>query len=119
MAAVVLFRGVEHVMEWTDSQSLHLSPRDGRGAPVKEMFPEDVYEPIQVAMDEAYHSGHRVRIPYVGGWFIADPRRDASGLVFGVATVWVASQQLAVAPPEQSPDRQSDPAHLEEAEAAR
>lgn len=103
MAVVVLFRGPEHVMEWSDDEGLRLSPRDGRGVPVREAFPEETYRPIQAAMDEAYRTGRRVRVKRPHGIFIADPRRDDDGDVFGVATVWVSEVELLLLPPREPP----------------
>jgi hypothetical protein len=111
MAAIVLFRGPEHVMEWTDDDALGRSPRDGRGIPVREAFPEDTYRPLQTAMDEAYATGRRVRVQRPGGLFIADPRRDDDGNVWGVATVWVSEAEL-LSLPRSGPDRRQD--HLQD-----
>jgi hypothetical protein len=97
-----------HVMEWTNEENLAVLPRDGRGIPVREAYPEPEYAGIQALMDEAYATGKRRWQPYPGAWLIVDPRLDASGRVVGVATAFVVTaDQPVVTRPRLLPDLQS------------
>lgn len=89
--AVALFRGPMHVLEYADEDVLRLSPRDGRGIPVREAFPEEAYIPVQAAMDECFRSGETLELQRLTGSLILVPRRDGRGRVFGVATHFEAA----------------------------
>lgn len=97
MPAVVLFKGPFHVMEYADEEAIAFSGRDGRGMPVREVFPEERWAPIQAAMDEAYRSGAIIRLDRPLGTVILGPRFDARGRVCGVATWFQLSHRPAVA----------------------
>lgn len=86
MPAVVLFRGPYHVMEWANEEAIALAQRDGRGAPVREVFPEPYWAEVQEAMDEVWRSGEIIRLNRPLGTMLLCPRLDERGHVFGVAT---------------------------------
>ena len=91
MAAVALFRGLAHVMEWADPEVLNLAERDGRGMPVKEGYPEPHWRDTQAAMDEVYVTGRTVVIRRPLGLLVVNPRVDARGRIFGVSTWFQAA----------------------------
>jgi hypothetical protein len=86
MPAVVLFRGPYHVMEYANEEALALAQRDGRGAPVREVFPEPYWAEVQEAMDEVWRSGEVMRLNRPLGTMLLCPRVDDRGHVAGVAT---------------------------------
>jgi hypothetical protein len=94
MPAVTLFRGPYHVMEYADDEALMFAQRDGRGAPVRELFPESYWVDVQAAMDEVFRAGVIIRLARPLGTLILGSRRDARGRVFGVASYF----RLAPAP---------------------
>jgi hypothetical protein len=101
-------------MDWTNEENLVVMPRDGRGIPVREAFPEPEWLPIQAMMDEVYRSGLRRWRAFPDAWLIVDPRRDAYGRVIGVATAYVPMNQ-PVLRPRLLPDLQSPALPPEEA----
>lgn len=103
MAAVTLFRGPFHVMEWCDEETIAIGGRDGRGAPVGEMFPEPEWVEVQAAMDEAYRSGAIITLALPHGYLVLGPRLDERGKVYGVASWFLLSPQPAAVPPRTSP----------------
>lgn len=110
MPAVTLFRGPYHVMEWCDEETIAIGGRDGRGAPVREMFPEPEWAEVQAAMDEAYRSGAIITLALPHGLLVLGPRVDERGRVYGVASWFLLSPQPADAPPRSMPP---EPALLE------
>lgn len=89
MAAIVLFRGPGHVMEWANEEVAGLAPRVAIGAPVTEGYPEEGYKPVQAAMSECFHTGRPVILARPLGTMVVLPRLDDRRRVFGVAT-WFA-----------------------------
>jgi hypothetical protein len=86
MAAIVLFRGPGHVMEWCNDEVASLAPRVAIGAPVTEGYPEEGYKPVQAAMSECFHTGRPVILARPLGTLVVLPRLDDRRHVFGVAT---------------------------------
>ena len=86
MAAIVLFRGPGHVMEWANEEVASLAPRIAIGAPVTEGYPEEGYKPVQAAMSECFHTGRPVILVRPLGTLVVLPRLDDRRHVFGVAT---------------------------------
>jgi len=99
MPAVALFRGPFHVMEYADPQVLVLGGRDGRGAPVREMYAEAQWAEVQATMDEVYRSGELIMLDRPLGTLVLGPRIDDHGRVFGVASWFQPSPQLVGARP--------------------
>ena len=93
MSPVALFRGPCHVMEYATPEVIEISGRDGRGAPVREIYDDPKYADIQAAMDEAWRSGGFVKLTWPRGTLLIGPRIDERGLVFGVATYFRFAQQ--------------------------
>ena len=105
MAAIALFRGPYHVMEWCNEENLALMIRDGRGIPVREAFPEPEYEAIQAAMDGVYRSGTVTQLALSTGDLLIGPRSDDRGRVFGVRTWFRLAPVPLGAPRHPSPAR--------------
>ena len=111
MAAIALFRGPYHVMEWCNEELLELFPRDGRGIPVREAFPEEAFRDAQTAMDDCFHSGRYIKLDRPIGVLWLCPRRDDRGRVYGVASHFQPS-------PIAAPRLTLLPEHLKEAQRA-
>ena len=86
MSAIALFRGPHHIMDWCNEEQLELVPRDGRGIPVREAFPESTFRETQTAMDDCFHSGRYVKLVRPHGVLWLCPRRDDRSRVYGVAS---------------------------------
>lgn len=99
VVAVTLFRGPFHVMEWCDEETIRIGGRDGRGAPVGEMFPEPEWFDIQAAMDETYRSGRILTLGLPHGILVLGPRTDERGRVYGVASWFLLSPRPVDVPP--------------------
>jgi hypothetical protein len=117
MSSVALFRGPNHVMEWCDEETIAIGGRDGRGAPVREMFPEQAWAEAQAAMDVVWRTGSVIRLNRPHGLLILMPRVDESGHVFGVATYLQLAPQLASTLDPES--RAELPVHQGQARASR
>jgi hypothetical protein len=99
-AAIGLFRGSMHVMEWANETLLALVPRECVGIPVRECFPEDEFAETQAAMDDCLRSGEYIRLVRPLGTLWLGPRHDARGRVYGVASHFELSPlPPAVLPP--------------------
>ncbi len=98
MPATALFRGPAHVMEYADDEVIAAGQRDGRGVPVREMFPEPEWAKVQAAMDRVFRSGSCIRMAHRGGTILLCPRVDSRGRVFGVASYYRADLVIPVAP---------------------
>lgn len=101
MAAIALFRGRGHVMEWRNAEVLAIAPRDGLDAPVREQYPEPEYAETQAAMDECLNTGRPVMLSRPLGILVCVPRKDDRGRTFGVGTWFevAASPRLRRLPP--------------------
>lgn len=88
MAAIALFRGRMHVMDWCNDELLEFAGRDGRGMPVSEAFPETMFAPVQAAMDEVFVTGATITMPRPHGLLVLGPRFDARGRIAGVASYY-------------------------------
>jgi hypothetical protein len=97
MAAIALFRGPGHVMEYRNAEQLAVAPRDGLGAPVREEFPEPKFIEIQAAMDECFVTGRTITMSRPWGWLVVLPRLRADGRILGVAT-WFDLAQVQPRP---------------------
>lgn len=99
MPSVALFKGPFHVMEYADPEVLTFGGRDGRGAPVREIYDEPWWADAQAAMDDVYRSGEIITLARPLGILVLGPRRDAHGRVYGVASWFRLSPQPVAAPP--------------------
>ena len=99
MAAIALFRGPSHVLEWGNEEFLAFVPREGRGMPVREAFPEEQFRDTQATMDEVFLTGRTLILPRPLGVLVVAPRH-ADGRVRGVSTYFeLAPHALAPRPP--------------------
>jgi len=86
-------------MEFCNDELLALSPRDGRGMPAREAFPEERYTELQAVMDDCFHSGTIRKMSHPLGVLIVAPRTDARDRVCGVATYFAAVPRPLPVPP--------------------
>lgn len=93
-AAVGLFRGPGHVVEYVNDELRRWAPAfvDPTGMPAFEAFiiPN---EGARRGMDECYRTGRRVEVDgFLGGFLTIKARRDPAGRIVGVATHWAPEQ---------------------------
>ena len=99
MAAIGLFRGSMHIMEWGNEDMMAMIPRPCIGIPIREAFPEAEFEVAQAAMDECFRSGEFMKLVRPHGVLWLGPRYDGRGRVVGVATHLEFVPLTADAPP--------------------
>jgi hypothetical protein len=98
-AAIGLVRGPSLVLEYANDELLALLPRDGRGMPLREAYPEPAIADTIALFEECFRSGEIIPVVRPAGVLIAYPRRDGQGRVFGVAGCYLSDAEIAQLPP--------------------
>lgn len=101
MAAIGLYRGPRHVIEYMNGEMIDaFGGVDWTGVPVCEAFPDEVFLPVQRMMNSAYRSGRAVSVRLPAGVLWVVPTLEA-GSVVGVGTHFEQSpsQPLPLAEP--------------------
>jgi hypothetical protein len=96
MGAIGLLRGSSLVLEYANDELLALLPRDGRGIPLREAYPESAIADTIALFEECFRSGEIIPAVRPAGVLIAYPRRDDRGRVFGVAGCYLADSEIAL-----------------------
>jgi hypothetical protein len=97
-AAIGLVRGPSLVLEYANDELLALLPRDGRGMPLVEAYPEPAIADTIAVFEECFRSGEIIPVVRPAGILVACPRRDHRGRVFGVMGYYVSEAELLGVP---------------------